>query len=173
MSILKMGGSTKGPNDKKAKNPPPKPQDVYYFCNACGTKFKVERADARFCSEICRSAAHSVCKNIITVPHNITEIDAALYDQIIIKLKDDSEIVRKVTFTNDGHGIFTKIKKEMTKTGDEEKDAESQKQEELSEAAGKGKKVEPAPQNDSNLLPGKDLKEQRKLDKKKKKGGDK
>lgn len=36
-------------------------------------------------------------------------------------------------------------------------------------AAGKGKKVEQAPKNDKNLMPGEDLKEQRKLEKKSKK----
>lgn len=170
MSILNMGGGPqKGPNDKKAKNPPPKPQDVYYFCNACGTKFKVDRADARFCSEICRSAAHSVCKNVIIVPHNIDVNDAVLYDQIVIKLKDENGNVKRTLFENDGSGIFTKIKKEMTRTGDEDKDAEVEKAEEMAEAAGKGKKVEPAPKNDKNLMPGEDLKEQRKLDKKPKK----
>lgn len=162
--IVKASGRKKGP--------PPPPQDVYFFCNACGNKFKAGRDDARFCSDICRSAAHSVCKNIIIVPHKIDENQAKLYDEIVVKLKEDSGIIRRAIFTNNGDGIFSQIKKEMHKSGEPEIDAQIEKQEEEHYekiAASRGAKIEKTPKNDHNLIPGKTGKEQEKLSKKKEK----
>lgn len=155
------------------KLPPPRPMDVYYFCNACGSKFKVERADARFCCDLCRSAAFSVAKNIITVPHTLTADDAIRYDSIVLKLKDDSGKVERVLFEKDGDGIFNRIKNELKRTGDKEKDEAVEKEideaEELKEAAAKGKKIESAPVNDKRLIPGEKGKEMDKVERKLKK----
>lgn len=161
------------------RQPPAKPQNVYYFCNACGNKFKVERADARFCSDICRSAAGTVAKNIITVPANLTIEDAARYDAIVLKLKDDKGTVIRALFENDGAGIFTRVKKELTRTGDEETDKATESAEEkaqIAKAAEKGAKI-PDPKNDKRLLEGDTGKaddrviKKRKKASKKKKGG--
>lgn len=155
------------------KLPPPRPLDVYYFCNACGSKFKVERADARFCCDICRSAAFSVSKNIITVPHTLTAEDAMRYDSIVIKLKDDNGKIERTLFEKDGDGIFNRIKNELKRTGDKEADESTEKElkdaEELKKAAPKGKKIEPAPVNDKRLIPGEKGKEMDSLEKKEKK----
>lgn len=155
------------------KLPPPRPLDVYYFCNACGSKFKVERADARFCCDLCRSAAFSVAKNIITVPHTLTAEDAMRYDSIVIKLKDGNGKVERTLFEKDGDGIFNRVKNEMKRTGDKETDEATEKElkdaEELKEAAAKGKKIEPAPVNDKRLIPGEKGKEMDKLENKERK----
>jgi hypothetical protein len=141
------------------KLPPQKPLDMYHFCNACGNKFKVERADARFCNDICRSASYSVAKGIIAVPHNITPDDAMAYDQIVLKLKDEKGTVVRALFENDGAGIFTRVKKELKRTGDEETDKANESKEQvdgeqvaMAKAAKKGIKV---PKNDKHLIPGK------------------
>ena len=141
------------------RTPPPKPMDMYHFCNACGNKFKVERADARFCNDICRAASYSAAKGIIAVPHSITPDDAAMYDSIILKLKDDKGTVIRALFENDGAGIFSRIKKELKRTGDEETDKANEEKEKLegeqavmAKAAKKGIKV---PKNDKHLIPGK------------------
>lgn len=155
MSLLKRD-STKTEGGRK---PPPKPMGVYYFCNACGEKFKVDRADARFCSDICRAAAHTVAKNIITVPNSITAEQAQYYDSIVLKLKDENGKVERALFEKDGAGIFNRVKNEIKRTGDKETDEAVEKamaeEAELKEAASKGKKIEPAPVNDKHLIPGK------------------
>lgn len=168
MNLLKKDSDKYG-----KKLPPPKPMGVYYFCNACGEKFKVDRADARFCHDICRAAAYSVAKNIITVPHSITPEEAQRYDSIVIKLKDENGKVERALFEKDGDGIFNRIKNETKRTGDKDADEATEKaikeEAELKEAAEKGKKIEPAPKNDKRLITGEMGKEMDKLEKKEKK----
>lgn len=146
----------------------------YFYCNACGEKFEAKRPDARTCSDVCRAAVKNVGSKISAVPVEITGEDLFKYNEVIVKIRTEKDgAIKRAHFRNEGDGTLTLVsgilhpsKKKKVKILT---DNDLNKEDGESLAAGKGKKVESSPKNDKNLMPGEDLKGQRKLEKKSKK----
>ena len=126
--------------------------EYYFYCNACGDKFRAERADARTCSDMCRTAIKNVSGRILSLPPELTQEELNKYNNIVIKIRSEQTgIIRKMLLSKNNDGTFTdkskNIKKELT-TADSKYDIKDKKETEATDVklvAEEGAKIEDKP----------------------------